>query len=148
MGQLNVSRHCSITSGTPLAISAVVCRRSFTSESGLAPGSNLTSSRTGVTKVSAQSCAYSCDNSQFMNRRAALGCGARANTADGPMHSSDPSVGYCTASGLPFDADSNVVASGPSPALHSPAFTNVIGSLPDRPMRGLFFASLSKYCQP
>ena len=64
------------------------------------------------------------------------------------MHSSDPSVGYCSAIGLPFSADSNVVASGPSPATHSPAFSSVIGSLPERPMRGLFFASLSKYCHP
>ena len=65
------------------------------------------------------------------------------------MHSSDAIGGILDRDRIALvDADSNVVASGPSPQLHSPAFSRVIGSLPERPMRGLFFASLSKYSQP
>ena len=50
--------------------------------------------------------------------------------------------------GLPFSIFCTLVLTGPVPISDSPAFSMAIGSLPERPMRGLFFARSSKYAQP
>src|SRR4051794_38441534 len=50
--------------------------------------------------------------------------------------------------GLPRLALTVAVLAGPVPTTHSRALSMLIGSFPDRPMRGLFDASFSKNAHP
>ena len=83
-----------------------------------------------------------------MKSFAAFGCFTPFMMPDGAMISTEPSVGYTMASGLPFLALSMVVPTGPAATMRSPAFSMVTVSLMERPTCGLFLASFSKKSQP
>src|ERR1700722_1949911 len=145
----NVSRHCLMTSGTPLVISATVGLIIFKSLADLAPSEGETSGLIDSVKCSTQIREAPSLIRNSMNRRAALGCLLPFMMLEGAMIKTLPSVGYTMASGLPFCTLSSSVPTGPDPATAlSPAFSMVTVSLIERPTRGLFLASFSKKSQP
>src|ERR1700738_516325 len=88
----NVSRHCLMTSGTPLVISATVGRMIFRSLADLAFLAGGISGLIDSLKCSTQICDAFSPRRNSMNRRAVLGCLAPFMMADGAMINTLPSV--------------------------------------------------------
>src|SRR5215207_11337136 len=104
----------------PLSISATVGRIVLTSPIGLAPGGAGTSGRSGMAKCLALIFEASIELRYSMKSLALFGCLLPFRMADGAMISTEPSVGYDVASGLPREALNSVEPSAPAATRRSP----------------------------